>query len=94
MTTRVGECTFLALNTLAGVRNFKGICVDLARTTAVVAIHPSPRVQAIGDIDTDSIGETAVLFVSVARSSLREFQGDDWSSVISLSPWPNAASTV
>lgn len=86
MTTRVGDCTFLALNTVDGVRNFKGICVDLARTTAVVAIHPSPRVRAIGNTDTDSIDEVAVSFVSVARSSLREFRGDDWSSVISLSP--------
>ena len=93
--TRVGDCTFLALNTVDGVRNFKGICVDLARTTAVVAIHPSPRVQAIGDIDTEIIGETAVSFVSVARSSLLKLICcDDWSSVISLSPWPNAASTV
>ena len=92
--TRVGDCTFLALNTIDGVRNFKEICVDLVRTTAVVAIHPSPRVQAIGDVDTENIGATAVSLVSVARSSLRESRGADWTSVIALSPWPTKASTV
>ena len=92
--TRVGDCIFVTLNTIDGPHNFKGICVDLRRTIAVIAVHPSPRVQAIGDVDTEAIATTAVAFVSVARSSLRKYKGDDWNTVTSLSPWPSSNATV
>ena len=91
---RVADCVFITLNTIDGPHNFKGICVDVARTTAVIAVHPSPRMQAIGDVDTENIGATAVAFVSVARSSLREYRGDDWNIITSLTPWPSANSTI
>ena len=92
--TRVGDCTFITLYTIDGPHYFKGICVDLQRTTAVIAVHPSLRVQAIGNVDTANIGATAVSFVSVSRSSLREYRGDDLNAVTSLSPWPSSSITV
>ena len=92
--TRVGDCIFVTLKTIDGPHNFKRICVDLRRTIAVIAVHPSPRVQAFGDVDIEDIGNTAVAFVSVARSSLREDKGDDWDTIASLSPWPSSIGTV
>ena len=90
------ELAFASVIDRGTSRRFKGIVVDVSRTTLTLALSSSPLLLGISEADVHQVGECSVVFVQLERDAVSRVRPDNWTnaSISKLTPWPDSPSRI